>query len=48
MSKVTDFWHVAFILVEKHCPEFFFLWLAFQRMQKTLIFVAGLFAICLS
>ena len=42
-SKVPEFSHVAFKLMEKHCSVFFFVGLCFvfekKRMQKTKFFL---------
>ena len=46
-AKGPEFWHVGFVLPEKHCSEFFFAGLLFVvkilRMQTTLSFPSGIF-----
>ena len=46
-SDLSQFLHVGFVLVNKHCPVFFFVGLLFvfvkKRMQKNSVFLAASF-----
>ena len=46
-ADLSQFLHVGFVLVNKHCPVFFFVGLLFvfekKRMQKNSVFLAASF-----
>jgi len=51
-SKIAEFWHVGFVLPEKHCSEFFFGWGALRSREityaKSSVFQAASFGDLLS